>query len=154
LMFSANRTISHTPPTSWTCYTANGAQAAGNSNICYSSGALKPGCLELYVDDWGSNNTAAGHRRWILYPQTQTFGSGDVPATQGYYSGNALWVFDGNFGTTRPATRESFVAWPPPGYVPYQFLPIRWSFSYAGASFSSATVTMTKNGTNVPVSYE
>ena len=154
LMFSVNRTISHYPPNSWTCYTANAAQASGNSNICYSSGALNPGCLELYMDDFGSNNAAVGHRRWILYPQTQTFGSGDVPATPGYYSGNALWVFDANYGATRPGTREPFVAWPPPGYVPYLLVPNRWSFSYTGADFSAAIMTVTKNGKNVPVSLE
>ena len=54
----------------------------------------------------------------------------------------------------RPPTREEFVAWPPPGYVPYQVVYPRWSFSYAGANFSSATVTMTQGGASVPVAVE
>ena len=54
----------------------------------------------------------------------------------------------------RPPTREEFVAWPPPGYVPYQVVYPRWSFSYAGANFSSATVTMTQGGSSVPVAME
>lgn len=33
LMFSANNAISHTPPNTWTYYTATGATAANNSNI-------------------------------------------------------------------------------------------------------------------------
>src|SRR5579872_4832699 len=32
LMMSANGTVSHSPPPSWTCYTAAGASAAGMSN--------------------------------------------------------------------------------------------------------------------------
>jgi len=54
----------------------------------------------------------------------------------------------------RPPTREEFVAWPPPGYVPYQVVYPRWSFSYTGANFSSATVTMTQGGASVPVAVE
>jgi hypothetical protein len=154
LMFSANNSISHTPPTNWTCYTADAAAAAGNSNICISSGPLNPGCLELYMTDTGSNNSAAGHRRWVLYPQTQKFGTGDVPASGSNWSANALWVFDGNYGTTRPATRDGFVAWPPQGYFPYTLLPVRWSLSYPNADFTAATVTVTKNGAPLPVTLE
>jgi hypothetical protein len=154
LMFSANNQLSHTPAASWTCYTADGALAAANSNICISSTSVKPGCLEQYMTDSGSNNTAVGHRRWILYPQTQLFGSGDTPASGPNYSSNALWVFDGNYGGPRPATRESFVAWPSAGFFPYQLVPTRWSFSYPNANFSSATVTVTRAGIPMPVSLE
>ena len=34
LMLYANQALSHTPPTSWLRYTANGAEALGKSNIC------------------------------------------------------------------------------------------------------------------------
>lgn len=148
MMMSANRQLSHSPPPSWLNYTAQGAEAAGNSNLCLGFSS-DPGCVEQYMMDAGSNNGAAGHRRWILYPQTQQFGSGDIPASAGYPSANALWVFDGRFGAARPETRDSFVAWPPPGYFPYNLEPIRYSFSYPGADFSAATVTMTRGGVAV-----
>lgn len=154
LMFSVNKQLSHTPPASWTCYTADGATAASNSNICISSVNLNPGCLELYMDDFGSGNTAVGHRRWIVYPQTQSFGDGDVPANGSNFAGNALWVFDGRFGTARPATRDPYVAWPSPGYFPYQLVPNRWSFSYPNANFSGASVTLAKDGVSVPLTLE
>jgi hypothetical protein len=105
------------------------------------------------MDDPGSNNTFVGHRRWILYPPTVKIGSGSVPATGGP-AANALWVI-GGFGT-RPAT-PAWVAWPPRGYLPYQLLPKtsgRWSFSYAGANFSNAAVTMTQGGANVALTVE
>ena len=154
LMISVNKQLSHAPPASWACYSADGATAAGSSNICLSSGNLNPGCLELYMDDFGSNNTAVGHRRWILYPQTQAFGDGDVPANGLNSSGNDLWVFDSHYGGPRPATRDPYVAWPSPGYFPYQLVPNRWSFSYAGANFSGVSVALTKDGVAIPLTIE
>ncbi len=106
--------------------------------------------------DAGNGNDEAGHRRWILYPQTTAMGTGDVPGNgNGYPMANALGVIDtSTYGNPRPATRDSFVAWPARGYVPYQTIPVRWSFSYAGADFSAAAVAMRRNGAAVPVSLE
>lgn len=156
LMFSANNQISHSPPSTWIDYSSAGATAAANSNICLYSGSgwTDSGCIALYIMDFGAGNEEAGHRRWLLYPQTQSMGTGDVPVNGAYSGGNAIWVFDGNYGGPRPATRNTYVAWPPPGYVPYQVVFPRWSFSYPGADFTSATVTMTRNGSSVPVQLE
>ncbi len=142
LMMSANNALDHYPPDTWSCYSAEGAEGAGNSNLAL--GASGWDSISLYVKDPGSNNGAAGHRRWILYPQTQQMGTGDIPPAGGS-AANALWVFDDNIWNPRSATREEYVAWPPPGYVPYQVVYPRWSFAYAGADFSQATVTMTNN---------
>lgn len=148
LMMSVNEDLSHDPPDTWTCYTAAGDEAAGSSNLYL--GRYGPAAITGYIVDPGSGNYFVGHRRWILYPQTQQMGTGDIPSSGGR-SSNSLWVFDrDNMWGSRPDTREVFVAWPPPGYVPYQVIFPRWSFAYAKADFSSATVTMTKNG--VPVS--
>ncbi|MBI5879298.1 MAG: CAP domain-containing protein [Chloroflexi bacterium] len=144
LMMSANISLSHAPPVWWTCYTAAGAEAAGSSNLAL--GAYGWDAMSLYMKDPGSGNTAAGHRRWILYPQTREMGTGDIP---GGTTANDLWVFDGRYGSPRPATREEYVAWPPPGYVPYTVVYPRWSFAYGGANFSGATVQMTSNGSGV-----
>ncbi len=152
LMMSRNNSLSHEPPASWSCYTAGGAEAAGKSNL--SLGNYGWNAVSGQVRDNGSNNTAVGHRRWLLYPQTETMGTGDIPSAASYSAANALWVFDGNYGTSRPATREAYVAWPPPGHVPYQVVPARWSFSYANANFSAATVSMTRAGNPVPVTIQ
>jgi hypothetical protein len=153
LMFSSNRDISHYPPTSWINYRPEGAEAAANSNICYGF-TNDPGCVMAYMIDSGGGNTAVGHRRWILYPQTEVMGTGDVPWNGSYPYANALWVFDQAHWGARPATRDTFVAWPPPGYVPYQVVAPRWSFSYPGANFSNATITMQRAGQPVPVRLE
>ena len=80
-------------------------------------------------------------------------GTGDIPHSKGR-AANSLWVFDNNFGGQRPATREEFVAWPPPGYVPYQVVYPRWSLSYPGADFSHSSGTMRMAGESVDVVLE
>lgn len=155
MMMSANNQLSHSPPMSWVNYTANGADAAAHSNICLGWALIYDGgCVLSYVQDFGSSNAEAGHRRWLLYPQTQIMGTGDVTPNATPPNANALWAFDANFGGPRPATRDTFAAWPPPGFVPYPFIFPRWSFAYPGADFSSATVSMTQNGTSIPVRLE
>jgi C1A family cysteine protease len=149
LMMSRNRQLSHDPPPSWFCYSAEGHEAAGNSNLYL--GVYSWQAIDGYVQDPGTGNYAVGHRRWVLYPQTQQMGTGDIPPASGYPAANALWVFDDHMWEPRPTTREEYVAWPPPGYVPYQVVFPRWSFAYDEADFSIAQVSMTSGGSPVPV---
>lgn len=151
-MMSANNALSHTPPSSWTCYTSDGATAAQNSNL--SLGFYGPDAITGYIWDAGANNTVVGHRRWILYPQTRIMGTGDLPVNGSYNSANATWVFDGNYGGTRPATRTPYISWPPAGYVPFQLVYPRWSFSYPNADFSTATISMSSNGVAMSTTIE
>ncbi|MBI5766333.1 MAG: hypothetical protein HZA93_00950 [Verrucomicrobia bacterium] len=147
--------LNHFPPTSWTFYSAAGSEASANSNIAV--GNAGPDAVTAYIRDDGSANAPVGHRRWLLYPQTVEMGTGDVPGVPddpGRPAGNAIWILDGRFGTTRPATRTPQVTYPPAGFVPYQLVWPRWSFSYPGADFSGATVTMTRGGQPVAVAVE
>lgn len=152
LMMTANNKLDHNPPANWLLYTADGAQAAAQSNLAL--GMHGPAAITGYVMDGGANNTAVGHRRWLLYPQTRTMGTGDIPPTGSFLASNATWVMDGNAGASRPTTRQPYVAWPPAGYVPYQVVYPRWSFSLPGADFSAASVSMTRAGAQVAVSLE
>lgn len=145
LVMAANNQLSHTPPSSWACYTAVAAEAASKSNLALGR-AGADSVAEGYMRDSGANNPAVGHRRWLLFPQTQFMGTGDVDASP---RTNALWVFDANIFGARPAVRDDFVAWPPPGYVPYNAVYPRWSVSYPQADFSAATVAMTENGQTI-----
>jgi hypothetical protein len=148
LMTIAQGELTHSPPTSFACYTAGGAEAAGKSNLAIGAGGAD--AVDLYMEDPGAGNTAVGHRRWILYPAQRIMGTGSTSAVNGLFVGsNSLWVL-GVFGQP-PATPE-FVAWPPPGFVPRQITYPRWSFAVNGlANFSSASVTMTRNGQPVQV---
>ena len=135
------------------CYTTGGAEAAGKSNLALGNSG--PAAITAYMKDAGSNNAAVGHRRWMLYPQSVAMGTGDVPAGGGHSSANSLWVVDNaTYSNPRPATREPYVAWPPPGYVPFQVTYPRWSFSYRNADFSGASVSVTKNDQPVSVALE
>lgn len=147
LMMAANNQLSHFPSNNWTCYTADGAEAAQNSNL--AGGNLGPDAITAYIWDSGGNNAAVGHRRWMLYPQTQVMGTGDVPSQAGRWAANATWVFDSHYFDPRPTTRKPFVSWPPAGFVPYQTVFGRWSFSYPGATLNNAVVFMRSNG--VPI---
>ena len=144
LMFARNDALDHFPPAEWIFYTANGAEAAGNSNIAW--GTYGPGSVDAYMRDDGSNNIVVGHRRWLHYSRAQIMGTGDVPAENPYNHANAIWVI-GNF---KAAPTPQFIAWPNRGFVPASLVPARWSLSYPGANFAGATVTMTQGATSVP----
>lgn len=151
LMMSVNSALSHSPPTNWSCYSAAGADAAGSSNLYLS--VVSPKAIDGYMEDPGGGvNRTVPHRRWLLYPQTRHMGIGDIPAVDGYPAANVLWVIDPehNFDP-RPPTRDGYVAWPPPGYVPEELIFDRWSISLANADFANATVTMTMNGQPLPL---
>ncbi len=148
LMMSANNLLDHNPTSSWSCFTLSGSNAAHNSNIALGTNGAA--AVTSYIQDQGTNNTAAGHRRWLLFPQTQIMGTGDMPPQGDLAAANAVWVFDNNFTNTRPATRTKFIAWPPAGYVPKQVVGPRWSFACTNANFTNSTVSMTSNG--VPIS--
>jgi hypothetical protein len=145
LLFAANNAISHTPPNTWTYYTANAAEAAASSNIAI--GTFGPGSVNAYIRDDGSNNIVVGHRRWLHYSRAQQMGTGDVPADGAHSPANAIWV-SGNF---KAAPTPSFIAWPNAGYCPFSLIPARWSLSYPGANFAAATVTLTQGGNPVAV---
>ncbi len=152
LMMAKNGALNHFPPPTWDCYTDEGSDAASKSNL--SLGRHGWEAVNEQMRDYGSDNGPVGHRRWILYPQTQLMGTGDIPPEGGNWSSNALWVIDSHIWDPRPQVRDEFVAWPPPGYVPYQVTPARWSFSWPDADFGSASVTMIQNGDAVSVVLE
>jgi hypothetical protein len=149
LMMSANNQLLHSNiPPSWSCFDTNGTNAADNSNLAL--GVNGPDAITGYIWDYGAANSQVNHRRWLLYPQTQVMASGDVPAQGTNAAANATWIYDTNFGGPRPATAYPYVAWPPPGCVPYPVVFPQWSFALSNADLSTASVTMQSNG--VPLS--
>jgi uncharacterized protein YkwD len=145
LMMSRNKTLSHTPSSDWACATGNGQSAAGRSNLAL--GANGPAAIDMYMNDYGLSTM--GHRRWLLYPQTQWAATGDIPASNGYPATNAFRTYDDNLFGPRPQTRDGFVAWPPATFVPYQVVYPYWSFSFPDANFSNASVQVTTGGSAV-----
>jgi uncharacterized protein YkwD len=148
LMISVNGRLSHAPDESWQCYSLEGAQGARSSNLYLEVHSCV--AIDGFMQDAGSGNEHVPHRRWLLNPRTMTMGIGDIPPTPGYPAASVLWVF-GAASAERPKTRDNFFAWPPPGYVPYVVVYPRWSFSYDGADFSQASVAMTYQDREVPL---
>ena len=97
------------------------------------------------IRDGGKDTGVVGHRRTILNPQNISMGSGSVPATDQGSAAEAQLMVSNPSDVQRPA-RDGFVAWPPPGFVPYQTVYPRWSFVLRGADFTNAAVTMQRNG--------
>ncbi len=153
LIISANHTLTHTPPTNFSFWTQEGYDAASHGNISYNSTGL--GAIDGYMIDFGGSNTSVGHRQWINYPQSDIMGSGDVPGDGvTYAAANTLWVQPLDVFATRPATRDNFVAWPPPGYVPSDLVWSRWSLAYPNADFGQATVEMIGPSGSIPLVIE
>jgi len=144
LMMDANNQLNHFPPQNWTCYSADGSQAAGSSNIASTLGV---DAVDGYMADPG-NDTTIGHRRWILSGSLGPIGLG---STNTY---SCMWVIGGN-GQQNP----TFTAWPSPGKFPIQAMnasyePVDktgWTIQSSALNLSGAQVTVTDNGQNMPV---
>ena len=133
LIMAAQNDLSHDPPPTWACWTQEGHDAAGRSNLFL--GETGAAAMVGYVDDSGIDSL--GHRRWVLDPGATTFGTGSTDRT------NALMVFPDPNAT--PPTPPSAVAWPPATWLPWDFVFGTWSlgFTAPGADISNATVTVT-----------
>jgi hypothetical protein len=140
LMMSSNATLSHSPSASWLCYSADGDDAAGKSNLALGYSTFSNAVTGWILDE---GLPAVGHRRWVLYPPLAQTGLGAVGSSPKAY---AMWVIGGS--GPRPASPE-WVAWPPSGYVPYTLVPRLWSFSIPEADFHQTTVTLTRDGAPV-----
>lgn len=165
LIMAYENNLSHYPDIDFSgspCLTPGGIEAAGKGNLAL--GSYGPGSIDRYMIDDGSNNTVVGHRRWLLYSRAQEMGSGSIPSNYSSWpislpehnAANCVWVI----GDFKAAPTPQPVAFPNDGYVPWSLSPDsgesypRWSYSYSGANFSSATVTMTQGGASVPVTLE
>ncbi|MET3962905.1 uncharacterized protein YkwD [Marmoricola sp. OAE513] len=146
LIMDANDSLSHNPSSGWKCWSAAGAKAAGKSNLAISFPSINAGqIIDLYMDDPGASNTAAGHRRWILNPFSTVMGTGSTR------SANALTVI-GPTSSSRP--NPAWVGWPTAGYFPNAIEPNgRWSLSSGlkSISFKRAKVKVYQGSHRVPV---
>lgn len=153
LIMTANNWLDHFPPEEGTvCWSEAGYDGASTSNLAL--GVMGPDAIDGYMLDYGGPNFDVPHRRWLLYPQTRVMATGDIPDTEAGWAANSTIIFDDHYWDVRPATRDGYVAWPAPGYVPYPVVPVRWSFALPGADFSAATVTVLRDGFPLDVTLE
>ncbi|MBK8098744.1 MAG: hypothetical protein IPK26_16650 [Planctomycetes bacterium] len=147
LMLHAAGMLSHNLPASSPCYTAAGNGALGTANL--AGGVVGARGIDALIDDGVGN---LGHRRWMLH---------EPQLTMAFGSTSTYMVLD-VMAPMATGNRSRFAAWPPAGFVPYPWRYETWSFAVPGlnqdvfnpathADFSAATVTVTRNGTTVPV---
>lgn len=146
LLMQAQGSLDHHPPATWPCWTQTGYDAAGRSNLALGASGAR--AISLYLADPGANNTAAGHRRWILTPATTRMGSGSTSIA------NSLIVFGSGTDPdpARTTAAPEWLPWPSAGYFPYQLEPAgRWSLSSTrGVDFHNAWVSVTAEGHALP----
>jgi hypothetical protein len=161
LMESANNFLQHNPPPAPATACGTTQAIAGSSHSNLWEGSIGPSTVDGWVADTvaagqtscpstSPNCMAQGHRRNMLNPSINVMGYGAVPATPGFQASAAQLVLTTPL-PARPPVRSGFVAWPPAGFVPYQLVYPRWSFSLPNGDFSHATVSMSLGGTAVPV---
>lgn len=145
LLMKANNTITHTPPNTFKCYTAEAAKTAGSSSL--SSGPAVAS-VDGYMIDPG-NPTTIGHRRWILSNMITEVGFGSADRFSCQYQPAKF----------RNPGGKAWVAWPS-GPTPKQSLgggfsgsvdKNGWTVQSDTVNLASATVTVTSDGKDMPV---
>lgn len=147
LLMEANNQLSHDPPMSWECWTEDGAEGAGSSNITTGSSVRS---VDGYMIDPG-NETTIGHRRWILSNSLGPIGLGST--------GDGASCMQNLGGEGRAG--KPWMAWPAPGVLPLQATTLGrqatldetgWTVQSDDIDLGSASITVTSDGTDMPVS--
>jgi hypothetical protein len=135
----------HMPPMSATCYTANGAATAGQSNIAWGSGSPAQ-AIDQFMEDNG-NATTLGHRRWILNPPLGPVGIGYWQTGGMYGNAECLRVFGMMGGGPNPP----WTSVPNAGFVPIEIAQWTWSFHGSLSGIPNAGITMLRVDDNMPL---
>jgi hypothetical protein len=126
LMESLNGMLNHSPPSTWNCYTPEGAAAAGSSNL--ASGGSPAFSVDLYLLETEQN---LGHRRWCLDPGLdRTYFGAARDATCMHSFGFA------------DSSHPVWIAFPNPGFAPIENFGV-WSVQSSVLSMDAAGVTVT-----------
>lgn len=168
LMMAAAKQLSHSPDSSWQCYSASGAAGAGSSNLVGGWGSGLPlNSEDDYLGLWLTENGAAdiGHRRWILSPFLGKTSYGRVALTLpdgSRASAASMRVFRFNADPPVPTGIPPFVAYPYGDY-PQRYFGVGDYLSFTAiastasswanqsVSFASATVSVTGPSGALPV---
>lgn len=138
----------HSPPSTATCYTPEGAAGAGSSNIAWGSTSAA-GAIDQWMIDNG-NETTFGHRRWLVSPPLSPVGIGFYRGGNNYGTASCIRVFSGAGAGPFPA----WTAFPPPGFVPSSIAAWPWTVHGAFPRSPQATVTRLSDGVDLAVTVQ
>ena len=137
------------------CFSNEAWNGAFNCNL--TIGYFGPRAVDVFMADDNltddqSNNSNVGHRRWILYSRARDMSTGDVPpgtyteagTTYPVLPSNALYITSSH--NPAQVAPKQFVTWPPAGYVPAAFKPLRWSISFPDAVFPALPTAIKVTG--------
>lgn len=149
LLAKANNALTHYPTEEMKCYSELARKGSLSSCLGFSDykNFQSTAFITGLIDDYGEENFAVGHRRWLLYTQLAEFGYGATDVSE------AVLTADGIANELLPV--PAFFSYPWPGYVPVHLIFPKWSFSIPenmNVDFSDARITMTKqNGENIKI---
>jgi uncharacterized protein YkwD len=174
LITGANENLSHTPPSNWKCFSADGSTGSANSNlyIKWYYGSAIPKSEESILG-WmiDYNVDVCGHRRWIIDPFLKfiSFGRVEGPSKnnpQFNVHGASIYVID-NDKQNITDWQDDFVAYPFHNYPTELVFDSKnnfWLFSFTAifnksdwwsnrnVSYSGATLEI-KDASNNVVAY-
>lgn len=142
LMFKANLSTSANPPNTWTCYTAEGAAAAGASALAAGPDGTEAVWHWIQESGTATANYHCANRTRLLHMQGTAYGYGANDYASVLYTSHNL---------TEPQTPPEYVAYPPARYFPSTLVPNRWSFTLPGANFANCTISMGGPNINNPI---
>ncbi len=138
----------HFPPASSKCFTQQGADFAGQSNLAWGSGHPAQ-AMDQYMEDNG-NETTMGHRRWIVNPPLNPVGIGYWSGGGQYGDAQCLRVF----GSSGNGPNPDWVAVPNQGFVPIEMAQWTWTFHGSQGGVPNAQVSVLSVDDNMPLSVQ
>lgn len=123
LMMTANGKLSHNPEENWSCYSSDGAKGANRSCLGLSDWTYfkHNAFVTGFIRDFGASNYYVGHRKWILHSQLSKVGYGATPGAE------SVLTVDGVDWQNK--SDAEYIAYPWKGYVPYDLIFPKWSFT-------------------------
>lgn len=123
LLILANNQLTHYPNHEMKCFSTLSKNGCFKSSLGFSDFKNYPhiSFITGFINDYGAENYFVGHRKWILYSKLDSIGYGAT------HKSEALLTYDGvNF---TPRENPKFIAYPWNGFVPFNLIFPKWSFS-------------------------
>lgn len=140
LIIAANQELSHTPPSSWDCYSGDAYNGCNKSNIFIrwgtgSSSFESEGVVDAFMTDEGV--PSLGHRRWFIDPWLKHISFGRADDLQNSVLGSAIKVINTSEQNISSSS-ITFVAYP------YEYYPAELYNDEVMMSFSVISSTSNK----------
>ena len=145
LVQAVNPGLDHYVTTSYKCYTKEAEECSAPSVL--ASGITGVDAVSGLINNPGGRNVRVGNRMFMPSPDLS---GTTVGAMHGIKDILAMNVIDYIYKGVSLPRRDGFVAWPPPGYVPYPALPTMSFYPYNN-NYNFTTCTVTVEGPDGPL---